>query len=152
MGMRISIVDYQNSLQMNTEEKLLNKNTNPTSMRILVYDFLSHQQVALSLSEIENQFFNADRTTIYRTLKTFEEKGIVHSIQEQNTSKYILCHDGCDEHTHKDWHLHFYCKMCKQTTCKEDFTIPIQNSNFRIDEVRLFAKGICENCMKEGLQ
>jgi Fe2+ or Zn2+ uptake regulation protein len=41
----------------------------------------------LSLSEIENQFENADRITIYRTLKTFEEKGIVHSIQENNTTK-----------------------------------------------------------------
>ncbi|QNL48054.1 transcriptional repressor [Olivibacter sp. SDN3] len=140
-------------MKKDVEQKLLDKKTNPTSMRILVYDFLQNQQVALSLSEIENHFFHADRTTIYRTLKTFEDKGIVHSIQENNTSKYILCHDGCDEQTHKDWHLHFYCKICKQTTCKENFTIPQNMENsFRIDEIRLFAKGICENCLKEGLQ
>lgn len=36
------------------ESKLMNKNTKPTSMRILVYDFLSSQEAALSLSEIEN--------------------------------------------------------------------------------------------------
>lgn len=140
-------------MKKDVEQKLLDKKTNPTSMRILVYDLLQNQQVALSLSEIENHFFNADRTTIYRTLKTFEDKGIVHSIQENNTSKYILCHDGCDEQTHKDWHLHFYCKICKQTTCEENFTIPQNMENsFRIDEIRLFAKGICENCLKEGLQ
>ena len=52
------------------ENKLMNKNTKPTSMRILVYDFLDSQDIALSLSEIENQFENADRITIYRTLKT----------------------------------------------------------------------------------
>ena len=91
----------------NIEQKLLKKNTNPTSMRILVYDFLEEQQIAMSLSEIESHFYKADRITIYRTLKTFEEKGIVHSIQDNNTSKYILCDDGCDEKTHKDWHLHF---------------------------------------------
>lgn len=107
----------------------------------------------MSLSEIESHFYKADRVTIYRTLKTFEEKGIVHSIQENNKTKYILCHDECDEKTHKDWHLHFYCKICKQTTCKEDFTIPqSESSAYRIDEIRLFGKGICEQCLEESLQ
>ncbi|CDT09100.1 MULTISPECIES: Fur family transcriptional regulator [Sphingobacterium] len=135
------------------ENKLRDKNTKPTSMRILVYDFLASQHIALSLSEMESHFYPADRITLYRTLKTFEEKGIVHSIQENNTSKYILCHDDCNEETHKDWHLHFYCKICKQTTCRTDisFSSPI-NSAVRMDEVRFFAKGICENCMNETMQ
>ncbi len=136
---------------MSTENKLLNKNTRPTSMRILVYDFLDEQESALSLSEIEQSFEHADRTTLYRTLKTFEEKGIVHSIQENHTTRYMLCDDGCNEHTHKDWHLHFYCKICKQTTCRENFTFPSGPSpDFRIDEIRLFAKGICEHCIQEA--
>lgn len=140
-------------MKKDIEQKLLHKNTNPTSMRILVYDFLDKQQEALSLSQIENHFYNADRITIYRTLKTFEEKGIVHSIQENTTTKYILCDDGCDEKTHKDWHLHFYCKICKRTTCKEDFLMPQnQMMDYRIDEIKLFAKGICESCLNEGLQ
>ena len=61
-------------MKKDIEHKLIDKNTKPTSMRILVYDFLSSQEAALSLSEIENHFDNADRITIYRTLKTFEEK------------------------------------------------------------------------------
>ncbi|WP_146939872.1 Fur family transcriptional regulator [Chryseobacterium hagamense] len=135
-------------MKKDTESRLLDKNTKPTSMRILVYDFLSSQEAALSLSEVESHFENADRTTIYRTLKTFEEKGIVHSIQENNTTKYKLCHDHCSESTHKDRHLHFYCKICKQTTCKEEISFPeTLNTDFRIDEIRLFAKGICEHCL-----
>lgn len=131
----------------------MQKNTKPTSMRILVYDLLAAQKAALSLSEIEDQLYYADRITIYRTLKTFEEKGIIHSIQENNTTKYKLCNDECDEQTHKDWHLHFYCKICKQTTCRENVVLS-ENipGDFRIDEVRLFAKGICENCLSESLQ
>jgi len=140
-------------MKKNIEQKLLKKNTSPTSMRILVYDFLEQQQVAMSLSEIESHFYKADRVTIYRTLKTFEEKGIVHSIQGHTTTKYILCHDGCDEKTHKDWHLHFYCKICKQTTCKEDFIMPQNGSQeYRIDEIKVFGKGICEDCLKGSLQ
>lgn len=135
------------------EIKLEKKNTKPTSMRILVYDFISQQKTALSLSEIEEHFYNADRITIYRTLKTFEEKGIIHSIQENNTTKYVLCSDDCNELTHKDLHLHLYCKLCKQTTCQENVSIPQPSeTNFRIDEIRFFAKGICSACMSESLQ
>lgn len=140
-------------MNRDTENKLVSKNTRPTSMRILVYDFLSAQKAAMSLSEIENHFHHADRITIYRTLKTFEEKGVVHSIQENNTTKYRLCNDECNENTHKDWHLHFYCTICKQTTCKEDVIIPQSiGGSFRIDEIRFFAKGICESCLAESLQ
>ncbi len=135
-------------MNRDTEIKLEDKNTRPTSMRILVYDFLSSQNAALSLSEIESHFEHADRITLYRTLKTFEEKGVVHSIQENNTTRYKLCSDDCNENTHKDLHLHFYCKICKQTTCKEDIVLPQSlEGNFRIDEIRFFAKGICENCL-----
>lgn len=140
-------------MKKNIVQKLSEKNTNPTSMRILVYELLEQQQGAMSLSEIESHFYKADRVTIYRTLKTFEEKGIVHGIQESTTTKYVLCHDGCDETTHKDWHLHFYCKICKQTTCKEDFEMPRSgNQGYQIDEIKLFGKGICEHCLKESLQ
>lgn len=140
-------------MKKNIEQKLLSKNTNPTSMRILVYELLQQQQVALSLSEIENHFYKADRVTIYRTLKTFEAKGIVHSIQENNTTKYILCHEQCSEQKHNDWHLHFYCKLCKQTTCKEDFVISsVQTHDYRIDEIKLFGKGICEKCLNKSMQ
>ncbi|WP_294303699.1 Fur family transcriptional regulator [uncultured Chryseobacterium sp.] len=139
-------------MKQDIESKLIDKNTRPTSMRILIYDFLSSQEAALSLSEIENHFENADRTTIYRTLKTFEEKGIVHGIQENTTTRYKLCHDGCNENTHKDRHLHFYCKICRQTTCREEVSLPENlQTAFRIDEIRLFAKGICEHCL-ESLQ
>ena len=129
------------------ENKLIQKNTKPTSMRILVYDFLSSQHSAVSLSEIENQFSVVDRITIYRTLNTFEEKGIVHSIQENKTTKYKLCSDECNEQTHKDLHLHFYCKICKETTCRDNFLLPDFSNTFRIDEIRFFAKGICGNCL-----
>lgn len=64
------------NMERGTELKLISKNTRPTSMRILVYDYLNIQTAALSLTEIEAYFHKADKVTIYRTLKTFEEKGI----------------------------------------------------------------------------
>ncbi len=44
------------NMERGTELKLISKNTRPTSMRILVYDYLNIQTAALSLTEIEAYF------------------------------------------------------------------------------------------------
>ena len=53
------------------EEFLESKNIRVTAMRLLIYKFLAQKQVAVTLSDIENAFEKADRTTLYRTIKTF---------------------------------------------------------------------------------
>lgn len=55
--------DYNNKLEQ--------KKIKPTAMRQLVYEVLSKHKKALSLYEIEQQFDNVDRSTIFRTLRTF---------------------------------------------------------------------------------
>ncbi|MFD1768755.1 Fur family transcriptional regulator [Sphingobacterium suaedae] len=135
------------------EDKLIQKHTKPTTMRILVYEVLMQHDIALSLSEIERAFQVADRVTIYRTLKTFEERGIVHRISENNTSKYKLCGETCTAEKHQDRHLHFYCKHCKETTCGTTIQLPSGlDASVKIDEVRFFATGTCTLCLKKGLQ
>lgn len=146
-------MNYMLHSNIQTENILVARNTRPTSMRILVYNFLAKQHAAFSITEIEKHFQHADRITIYRTLKTFEEKGIIHSIQEDNITKYTLCGSACSEQTHYDQHLHFYCKSCKQTTCKTDIAIPLNNiTGFKIDDITFFARGICEKCINPTLQ
>lgn len=128
------------------EAELRSKNTKPTSIRVLIYGFLHTQKTAKSISEIQHHFKHIDRVTAYRTLKTFEEKGIAHGIQESRATKYILCGEMCKEKAHQDWHLHFYCYRCKQISCKKN-VVPIQSDvDFEIHEMQFFARGICENC------
>ena len=60
---------------METIEQLLeSKDIRITAMRLLIYKFLAEKEIAVTLSDIENAFEKADRTTLYRTIKTFEEK------------------------------------------------------------------------------
>jgi Fur family transcriptional regulator, ferric uptake regulator len=130
------------------ETLLLSKNISITAMRILTIDFIMHQKNAVSLSEIEQHFFKSDRITLYRTLKTFEKKGLIHSIQENNTTKYSLCSDSCTEDNHKDNHLHFFCSNCKTTICLDNIELSQLHfhKNFQIKELRFFAKGLCDKC------
>jgi Fur family ferric uptake transcriptional regulator len=120
-------------------------------MRILVLELLLQQNSAISLSDIEKSLQTADRITIYRTLKTFEQSGLIHSIEDgTGTSKYALCVEDCSTHKHRDMHVHFYCNSCKETFCLPDHKIPDISlpAGFAPAEINLVVKGICENCAK----
>lgn len=127
---------------------LQEKQIKPTAMRLLVLDFLSKQQAAVSLNDVEAAFHRADRITLYRTLKTFDEKGLVHSITDGTGSvKYALCEEGC-ACAPEDLHVHFHCNRCGETFCLPKSRIPEipLPANFRQEEVSLVMKGTCASC------
>jgi len=134
---------------MNAEQKLNDKNIHPTAMRILVLDSLLKQSSALSLSDIEKNLEPADRITIYRTLKTFEGKGLVHMIDDGTGSpKYALCLEDCSANEHHDLHVHFNCIVCRETFCLPNTKIPevLLPDNFTSTEMNLVVKGTCSKC------
>jgi Fur family ferric uptake transcriptional regulator len=134
-----------------TEQKLADKNITPTAMRILVLNSLSQKKAALSLADIEKSLEPADRITIYRTLKTFAEKGLIHIIDDgSGFHKYALCADNCDEGNHHDLHVHFTCISCKETFCLPNTKIPDVTlpADFSSTEMNLVIKGICSACKK----
>ena len=64
------------------EEKLENKDIKPTAMRVLVLRQLVESGAAISLKNLEAKFERADKATLFRTLKTFEDKKLIHSIED----------------------------------------------------------------------
>lgn len=136
---------------MNTqlERKLNNRNIRPTAMRLLVLETLTTQAAAISLSDLEKTFEKSDRITLYRTLKTFQEKGIVHSIDDgTGAPKYALCEEGCACDIERDLHVHFHCKICSDTFCLPKYKIPEINlpEKFQAEEANLVVKGVCALC------
>lgn len=132
------------------DNKLLNKNVKPTAMRELVLNALLEQNVAISLSDLEKKFDKADKVTLYRTLKTFEEKKLIHSIDDGTGAvKYALCKETCQCHP-EELHVHFYCLKCQHTFCLTDIPIPSINLpvNFSIENINMVVKGVCSNCKK----
>src|SRR5690606_963426 len=131
-------------------EGLLKTNdVRPTAMRLLVYDFLSSKKSAIGLTDLENNFAKVERTTVYRTIKTFEEKGIVHQIDDgTGITKYALCEIGCNCEIETDLHLHFHCNNCDKTICLTDHKIPKINlpEGFTAENVNLVVKGVCDTC------
>ena len=133
-----------------TDNKLTMRNIKPTAMRELVLKVLTEQDRAISLADLEQKFDNADKTTLYRTLKTFEENKLIHSINDGTGSvKYALCKETCQCHP-EDLHVHFLCTKCQQTYCLNDISIPSIDlpTNFKLETINMVVKGICSNCDK----
>lgn len=131
------------------ERTLENKKVRPTAMRILVYKYMAEKEIAVALADVESAFAKAERTTLYRTLKTFEEHGIVHQIDDgTNISKFALCEPGCNCKLDQDLHLHFHCSHCDETVCLTEHKIPHINlpEGYVAEDANLVVKGICENC------
>ncbi|MDD4923142.1 MAG: transcriptional repressor [Bacteroidales bacterium] len=132
------------------EHILASRNIKPTAMRELVLKVLMAKTSAINLSELENEFDKADRITLYRTLKTFEEKKLIHTIDDGTGSiKYALCKAGC-ECEPLDLHVHFYCTKCNKTFCLTDISIPDipLPADFSVESTNMVVKGLCSACRK----
>lgn len=130
------------------EELLVHKKIPVTAMRILVLNEILKSEASISLSDLEDRLQDSDRSTLYRTLKTFEKKGLIHSVQENNNTQYLLCHQNCSEEHHHDFHLHFFCVQCKKTICLDevDFSTIQIPKEYWVKELKFVANGLCPDC------
>lgn len=127
------------------------KKIRETSFRLEVLSVLLDAGKPVSIEQLESKLVKFDRITLYRTIKTFIDKGLIHEILIQGESKKIaLCSHECKEeqHTHHLEHMHFFCEECKETYCIEEVEIPIINiPNHKVQTFEIQAKGVCKNCI-----
>ena len=119
----------------------------PTRQEVL-HLFLRRDH-ALSHSDIEKEIKNdLDRVTVYRTLKTFLDKGLIHKVlDDEGGMKYALCTETCSVKGHHHEHVHFKCTRCSQTHCL-NVEIPAVKlpKGYQPDEMNLLIQGICDRC------
>jgi len=121
----------------------------PTRQEILRL-FLK-KDYALSHSDIESEIADdIDRVTVYRTLKTFFDRGLIHKVLDDGGSlKYALCTETCSATQHRHEHVHFKCTECGQTNCL-DVDIPAVKlpKGYEPREVNVLIQGVCQNCSR----
>lgn len=120
-----------------------------TPVRQAVIEFFHQRNVALSHLDLERAFPDYDRITLYRTLKSFEEAGLLHSfVDEKGMQRFALCESSCKHHVHQDEHLHFHCSKCEQYFCLPHvlLQIPTLPHGFKLSSLNLQATGFCPNC------
>lgn len=123
--------------------------SNTDSRRAVLEAFLQTDN-ALCHQDIERDTNDRfDRVTIYRTLQTFIDKGIVHTIPSADSgTRYALCRENCSEGHHHDNHVHFICDECGRTSCLDDVAIPSVSlpKGYKLGKIDMVVNGVCPEC------
>jgi Fur family ferric uptake transcriptional regulator len=135
---------------LEAEDALRNNKLSITESRKRILSLFFHNKGALSHGDIEKKAGDAfDRVTIYRSLQTFVDKGIIHTIPTaDNSIRYALCKDDCREGHHHDHHIHFICSRCRNTYCLDDVVTPEIRlpRGYAASQVEVVVEGICKDC------
>lgn len=129
------------------EIKFKNNEIQPTATRLLVMEAIEKQDHPVSLNELENLLDTVDKSTIFRALCLFTEKGLIHEIEDgSGCRKYCKCshNDALSEMSY----VHFTCIKCHQTECLSKVKFPAIKipNNYSIVEQSFLIKGICPTC------
>jgi Fur family ferric uptake transcriptional regulator len=121
-----------------------------TDSRRKILELFQQSNGAMAHADIEKiSGENFDRVTIYRTLQTFVEKGIIHTIPTtDNSILYALCKDDCKAGEHHDNHVHFICDHCGKTYCLDHVEVPAIHlpNGFTPKQTDLVVSGKCKFC------
>ena len=133
-------------------ELLQARSIKPTAMRLLVLKCLVEAGETLTLRQIEDMLYPADRSTIFRTLSLFEQHHLLHTIDDgSGSARYEVCHS----HHHSDdddRHPHFRCLRCGRTFCLPEQRIPKVElpEGYQVQQVNYVITGICADCSMGG--
>jgi len=128
---------------------LKNNQLSITGTRKKILELFLNSTGALEHADIEKTTGGIDRVTVYRTLQSFLEKGIIHTIPtSDNSIRYALCRENCINGHHHDNHVHFVCMKCGKTICLDDVTIPEVKlpAGFLPNEYQMVVNGRCKEC------
>ena len=133
-------------------EILRRKHLSVTDSRKKILSLFLSTKDALAHGDIEKKAGEKfDRVTVYRTLQTFVEKGIIHTIPTaDNSIRYALCKE-CEEGHHHDEHVHFVCTNCERTICLDDVVSPKIElpEGYIAHDVQVVINGVCKDCNQD---
>ncbi len=116
-----------------------------TSIRTKLVTLLLEESEALTSKEIEQKLDEEiDRVTLYRTIKLFEEKNLIHKIViDDHTAKYRLVNSEKSID-----HPHFHCTECDKVVCLPEMPLPDCGlpEGFSAKTQNTIVEGKCPKC------
>ena len=142
---------YENSFP---KSLLSERNLKATAIRVEFLQLIRNYKTAMPFSMIQEALEESDRITLYRTIQTLLDKGIIHKAFTNNEDTYYaLCGSNCTDKTHYHNHVHFSCTVCKSVSC-EDLSqeVSISLPQFKIEKININLTGVCKNCVVPRLR
>jgi len=120
----------------------------PSPQRVAIFSYLYnnkalHPTVDMIYKVLAPDYPTLSKTTVYQTLETLYECGLVQKIPEDGEMRF-------DAETLK--HGHFKCTKCKQLSdifYSEKALLPQPAEGYVVKETHLYHKGHCPMCSKK---
>jgi len=119
-----------------------------TDARIAILRALMETARPLRQDQITPQLTKAtfNKVTVYRTLESLVDAGLVHRAFTQNRAWHFELADHCTEH---QCHPHFTCTSCGITHCLTDISLPmarVADKGFVVSRQQVRLEGLCPAC------
>ena len=137
-------------MKNSAKEILAKRGLRLTKCRLNVLELFLNRKNVLTHNDIEivlNESY--DRVTLYRTLASFQNSGLIHQIMDKDgANKYAISVDVSNIAEYYDKHVHFKCSVCGVTLCLADTPIPeIKLPNgYKEQSSLLLVEGMCNTC------
>jgi Fur family ferric uptake transcriptional regulator len=134
------------------DQILKENNFSLTLGRRKVLDHFLKAEYALAHADIEKELQERiNRITVYRTLRSFFEVGLIHLIPTtDNSIKYALTKQVQHQHNIHTNDVHFVCTNCNKTTCLNHTTVPVVKlpRHYKAEINEMIITGTCSECNK----
>ena len=138
---------------MSLTQELKTHGYRSTAQRALILQVLEASQEHLTAAQIadalEERYVPLNRSTVYRTLETLLDIGMIKSSRMGRSTHYEFLHAG-------DNHHHLVCTNCHTTVHVhgEDtdavLTREAAAAGFEVSEVEILVSGLCHDCQVKG--
>ncbi len=129
----------------NIQQHLKDHGIKPSLQRIRIFSYLmnseKHPTVETIYKALVEEIPTLSKTTVYNTLKLFQEKGVAIVVNIENNEVRF------DADT--SFHGHFKCSVCGTVydfLSSEKDTQNADLAGFEVHESHYYLKGICKNC------
>ncbi|HMS30520.1 MAG TPA: transcriptional repressor [Saprospiraceae bacterium] len=136
--------------QLSWKEVLNSRSLKATQVRLKLLQILEQRTSATPYSILVKSMTPIDRVTLYRTLESLLNQGIIHEAYSEHEETYFaLCGRECNEVNHNHKHIHFKCIRCNEVTCiHASLPHEIEIPGVEIHHWSIVATGICNHCCK----
>lgn len=129
------------------KQVLKNHKLRVTDTRMDVLEYFVKEEKALSFKDLEVKFKDYDRVTLYRTLNSFTDNGVLHKIPDDSGfATYGVCYQTCDHNEHHHNHMHFKCTQCGVIECVDEHIPHFSIPGYQVHEANLILSGLCQKC------
>jgi len=90
---------------------------------------------------------SADRTTVYRILKSYTEQGLVHKIVADDGKQYFAWCNSCKMKNHSHDHFHFRCIDCGKVECLSTEVTVNLPQGYSSNQLNAIITGNCSSCL-----